>query len=144
MTATPSILIVEDDPAIRSMLLSALRREPLHVEAASDGVEVLEKAREGHFAVVIVDLMMPRMDGFTFIEELQKLRGEPRPIVFVMTAYDEAMLRRLEPGSVHAFIRKPFDISMFVDVIRDCADAVAEVGEPYLPPLGIAREDNVC
>ena len=144
MTATPSILIVEDDPAIRAMLLSALRREPLRVEAAADGIEALERMRAGIFALVIVDLMMPRMDGFTFIKELRALRLDPRPVVFVMTAYDDAMLYRLEPGCVHAFIRKPFDLALLVELVRDCADAITEVDQPFLPPLGIAREDNVC
>jgi CheY-like chemotaxis protein len=143
MTVLP-ILIVEDDPAIRSMLASALRREALPVETAADGVEALEKVRAGDFALVIVDLMMPRMDGFTFVDELQKLRKQLRPIVFVMTAYDDAMLHRLEAESVHAYIRKPFDVSELVDLIRDCADAAAGAAEPYLPPLGIVREDNVC
>lgn len=142
MTA-PSILIVEDDLAIRTMLLSALRREPLHVETAADGLEALEKVKQGDFAVAIVDLMMPRMDGFAFLEELQKIRKLLRPIVFVMTAYDDAMLHRLQPGSVHAFIRKPFDIGLLVELIHDCADAVTGIDEPYLPPYGIAREDNL-
>jgi CheY-like chemotaxis protein len=143
MSLAPAILIVEDDPTIRGMLVSALRREPLHVESAVDGVEALEKLRAGNFAVIIVDLMMPRMDGFTFVEEAQRLRKQPRPIVFVMSAYDDAMLHRLEADCVHAFIRKPFDIALLVDLVHGCAEAVAG-SEPYLPPPELLREDNVC
>ncbi|HKO54635.1 MAG TPA: response regulator [Thermoanaerobaculia bacterium] len=144
LTAVPSILIVEDDPAIRAMLLSALRREPLHVESAVDGVDALQQMKDHHFAVVIVDLMMPRMDGFAFVEELRQLRRGVRPIVFVMTAYDDAMLHRLEPGTVHAYLRKPFDVALLVEMVRDCAEAVTGADEMYVPPEMMIREDNVC
>lgn len=144
MTTLSSVLIVEDDQAIRAMLLSALRREPLHVETAADGLEALEKVRTGTFALVVVDLMMPRMDGFAFLEELQKLRTRLRPIVFVMTAYDDAMLHRLGAETVHAFIRKPFDLGLMVELVRDCADAVSDISEPYVPLPDVAREGNVC
>jgi CheY-like chemotaxis protein len=143
-TAAPSILVVEDDPAIRAMLLSALRRESLHVESAVDGMDGLQKAKEHDFAVVVVDLMMPRMDGFAFVEELRLLRTDLRPIVFVMTAYDDAMLHRLEPGTVHAYLRKPFDVSLLVEMVRDCAEAVDGSEELYIPPPMGTREDNVC
>lgn len=143
--SNPSVLIVEDEPAIRGMLISALRREPLRVETAADGLEALEKARQRDYAVIVVDLMMPRMDGFDFVAALRPLRRNGRPIVIVMTASDEPALRRLESDDVHGFLRKPFDVGMLVDVVRDCADAVqeAETGS-FAPPWLLAGEDSVC
>ncbi|MBV9495486.1 MAG: response regulator [Acidobacteria bacterium] len=68
-------MIVEDEPAIRRMLVTALRREPLRVARAADGVGGLEKVQQCDFAVTVVDLMMPRMDGFDLIAALPSADG---------------------------------------------------------------------
>ena len=117
----PKVLIVEDDPAIRGLLVAALRREPLHVDAAADGVEALERTRDTNYAVIITDLMLPRLDGGGFIDTFNRTRPNHGSVIFVMTAFDEtASLRQLAP-SVHAVIRKPFDVEKLVAMIRECA-----------------------
>src|SRR5207248_10228137 len=90
VTSLPRVLVVEDDAAIRGMLTTALRREPLVVDGAQDGVGALEKLAAETYNVIVVDLMMPRLDGYGFLEAFRHLTLPLRPVVFVMTAYDDA------------------------------------------------------
>lgn len=118
----PGVLIVEDDVAIRNLLTSALEREPLRVDSAPDGVAAIDKVRTTPYSVLLVDLMMPRMNGFAFVEALRELQLPAPPIVIIMTAFDEAALRQLDSTLVHACIRKPFDVPLVVELVRDCAE----------------------
>jgi CheY-like chemotaxis protein len=123
----PGVLIVEDDVAIRNLLTSALEREPLRVDSAADGVAALEKVRVVPYAVLLVDLMMPRMNGFAFVEAVRELGLPAPPVVIVMTAFDEAAIRQLDSTLVHACIRKPFDVPLVVELVRDCAELMTGV-----------------
>ncbi|HKR66981.1 MAG TPA: response regulator [Thermoanaerobaculia bacterium] len=116
----PSVLLVEDDPVIRRMLEVALMRESLRVDTASDGVEALELLAATPYAVLLLDLMMPRMSGFEVLEHLGQ-QQKRQPLVFVISAYDDATLRDLDPRLVHAIVRKPFDLERLVEVVRECA-----------------------
>jgi len=121
----PRTLVVEDDRPIRTLLVTALRRAGLEAEEAADGAEALEVMAGRSFAVVLIDLMMPRMDGFTLIERLGSMGGERRPLVIVMTAFPDMSTHHLDPHVVHAFLRKPFDLGLVVELIRE---AVRELG----------------
>ncbi len=119
--AAPKVLVVEDDTAIRTLVVAALKREPVEVHTASDGLAALECVRANDYAVILLDLMMPRLNGFEFLESLDSVRGEGEPVVLVMTAFDTTSLRRLPPNRVHAVLHKPFDVERVVDLVRDCA-----------------------
>ncbi|HWW59797.1 MAG TPA: response regulator [Thermoanaerobaculia bacterium] len=129
MTSLPSVLVVEDDPAIRSLLTAALTRQPLNVDSAHDGVAALERLACTDYVVVILDLMMPRMNGYAFLDALREVRPGARPVVLVMTAGDHAQFGSLDPELVHACIRKPFDVHAVVDTIRGCAEIMSGVFE---------------
>jgi two-component system cell cycle response regulator len=132
---TPRVLVVEDDPAIRSLLTIALRREGIAVDGVSDGLCALEKLTESRYDVLLVDLMMPRMDGFTLLATLEKLPLDPRPIVFVMTAYDDSVFGKLDATVVHGVLRKPFDVELVAVTVRDCAVLLQE----HVPPAAPVR-----
>ena len=120
---SPKVLIVEDDSAIRTLLVAALRREPLEVHMASDGMAALDCVGEHDFAVILLDLMMPRLNGFDFIDAFAALRPSATPVVIVMTAFDKGILGRLDASRVHAILHKPFDMERVVDMVRDSAVA---------------------
>lgn len=117
----PKVLVVEDDAAIRTLVVAALKREPIEVHTAQDGVAAMECMRANVYAVILLDLMMPRLNGYEFLENLDAVRGDSRPIIIVMTAFDSASLRRLPANRVHAVLHKPFDVERVVDLVRDCA-----------------------
>jgi DNA-binding response OmpR family regulator len=134
-----AILIVEDDPLIRRLLASALARERLLVHTASDGVEARELLGRMDYAIVLLDLMMPRVNGFEVLETMRGI-GPRRPLVFVLTAYDRGRTEGLDAQLVQAVVRKPFDLETLVPIVSECAQiwsrqhGECEVIAPPPPP----------
>src|SRR5690349_22199957 len=123
----PKVLIVEDDQPIRTLLVAALRREPLEIHTAPDGLVALELVRANDYAVILLDLMLPRVNGFEFLDGMEELkRPGANPVTIVMTAFDSAAIKSLGAMRVQAILHKPFDIERVVEMIRDCALLHAE------------------
>lgn len=105
--SNPKILVIDDDPKLASLLVEYLGGRGLLVEQASNGQEGLEKRKSGSFDLVILDVMMPGMDGFETLKELRKESGIP---VIMLTARTEDFDRivGLELGA-DDYINKPFN-----------------------------------
>jgi DNA-binding response OmpR family regulator len=134
------VLVVEDDDAIRTLLVAALRREPFEVDSANDGAAALQMTRDVEYAVIVLDLMMPRVNGFQFLDAFQAKDPRPRSVIFVVTAFDDAQVAKLPASSVHAIIRKPFDVTQLVTMIREVAamwhaQTTSAALEPLTPTL---------
>ena len=103
------ILIVDDDESVWDLLYYIVRREGFIVEKASDGEEALSKAKILHPALILLDLMLPKLGGFEILRELQEGDTADIPIVIVtsrcMDRSTEEMLKR-EPN-VKDFLEKP-------------------------------------
>lgn len=121
MSALPRVLLVEDEDAIRALLLAALRREPFEVDAAADGAQALQLTRTTEYAVIVLDLMMPRLNGFDFLDAFHAALPAARSVVIVLTAFDDTMIGKLRPDRVHAIVRKPFDVAQLVSMVREVA-----------------------
>jgi CheY-like chemotaxis protein len=110
------VLVVDDDPAIRGLVADALRGEGYAVDLAAHGREALDAMRAQKPATVILDLMMPVMDGFSFMEACHKEElCRDVPIVVISAAQDA--LRQLSDVPVHACIQKPFDLENLVRTV---------------------------
>ena len=107
---TPRILIVDDDSSIRTMLSVIASRAGVRSDVASDGLEAVEKLDGNAYDLIILDLSMPRMNGFDLIHHLRD--RDPRPAVIVLTA--SPPLHDLDPTVVHCIVHKPFDLSTFM------------------------------
>jgi CheY-like chemotaxis protein len=117
------VLVVDDEPAIRALVAKIVERAGFSVDVAADGQEAVEKVGKSDYAVIVLDLMMPAMSGYEFVEFLQQ-RGGKRPSVIVITAAAEASLtRQLDPSVVHSIVRKPFDINVLADLVTAAASA---------------------
>lgn len=115
---TRKVLVVDDDEPIRSLIVRLLARRGLTPDTAVDGEHALEKIRTGNYALILLDLMMPKRSGF---DVLAALRDERRFLpVIVISAEREHRTRDLDPYLVTAVIRKPFDI----DVVAEIAAAI--------------------
>lgn len=121
MPAVPKVLVVEDDDAIRALLIAALRREPFDIHAAVNGAEALNMTRVTEYAVILLDLMMPMLNGIEFLEAFHEAAPQSRTVIFIMTAGDDAAVRRLPPNLVHGIVRKPFDVPQLVAMVREVA-----------------------
>lgn len=114
------ILVVDDDDAIRHMVERVLRREKYDVESARDGYEAIEKLSRNEYGTILLDLMMPRVDGHGVLEFLERHRKAPKPRVIVMTANlpgaDVAKARK----PIFRILSKPFDIRELIAHVREC------------------------
>ena len=114
-TREKRILVVEDDDAIRALLFTVLRRRGFKVDTSSNGANALEKLNVCAYSLILLDVMMPVMDGYSFLQELEKLKPVHRPLVIVLTAGGTP--RQLNAEIVAGTVRKPFDIPLLVDTV---------------------------
>ena len=112
------ILVVDDDDAIRMMVERVLRREHFEVESARDGYEAIEKLTRNDYGTVLLDLMMPRVDGHGVLRFIEQL---PKPArVIVMTANTQGGGEAAEARPVFRVLSKPFDIQELISHVREC------------------------
>jgi DNA-binding response OmpR family regulator len=131
------ILIVDDDDPIRALLMTVLRRRSFRADAARNGVEALERLATCHYTLVVLDLMMPRMNGYELLDHLSRLPSTTRPLVLVLTAGLEQ--RNFDAGLVIGTMQKPFDIELLVDTVSGCLLASERREQPDSCPEAFAR-----
>ncbi|MFZ2490078.1 MAG: response regulator [Thermoanaerobaculia bacterium] len=120
----PRALIVEDDPAIRRLVEKLLRRQDLDIDVAADGRTAVEKLRTERYSVLVLDLMIPEINGFEVIECI-KSEGIKIPVA-VVSAVSQQALTQLDLDIVKVVIGKPFDVDelsrAIVQLCRDVSD----------------------
>lgn len=119
------VLVIDDDPGMRKMLGAALRRESFVVDEAADGLSALERFRLQLPDLIVLDVQMPGMDGFTTCRALRSMPGGRTLPIMVMTGSDEpdAVARAYEAGATD-FISKPFHPRLLQDRVRFLLRAV--------------------
>jgi len=113
MTRKPQLLIVEDEPAIRAGLVDVFVYHGFDVEALADGREGLARALRGRFDMVLLDVMLPGLDGFSICAELRE-RDRDLPIVMLTAkSADEDVIHGLALGA-DDYVAKPFSVAQLV------------------------------
>ena len=116
------ILVADDDPVILRLLEVNLGLEGFEVETAARGEEALTKARESHPALILLDVMMPGLNGWDVAREL---KADPDtadvPVVLLSARTQEEDRRRGQELGADAYITKPFDPSELAETIRRLA-----------------------
>ena len=112
--------MVEDDPAIRRLVTMVLAREGYNVEVASDGVEAVLKLGLSDYDAIILDLMMPNLDGFTLMNTMAVSDPERMKRVIVTSAASPNVIKERMSGKPFAVLPKPFDILTLVEQVRAC------------------------
>lgn len=118
-------LIVDDDPAVRDILRVILEHDGWHVTCASDGEQAVQQLGEENFDIIVLDLLMPRMDGAGVLEFMAR-RGDKTPVVVVSGAAS-GQQQQLDPQIVRVRLQKPFEIGELRVILRAIVDTAAQV-----------------
>jgi CheY-like chemotaxis protein len=115
MAADGGVLIVDDDEDLRGMVEMVLNLEGYRVRAAGDGAEALAEVEREMPAVILLDMRMPVMDGWTFATRFRARYGPAAPIV-VLTAAADARQRAQDIGA-EDFLAKPFSLPALLWIV---------------------------
>lgn len=135
------LLVVEDEPDLLAGLARALRKEGYAVDTAADGQDGFEKARDTEYDAVVLDVMLPRMDGWTVLARLRETRKTP---VLMLTARDRTSdrVRGLDTGA-DDYLVKPFDTPELLARLRALIRRTARQAAPGIE-LGDVRIDTAA
>lgn len=112
------VLLVEDEPNIAESLLFILRRAGFEVEATTDGAAALRRLRERAFSALVLDIMLPGMNGLDLLREVRADRTLARLPVMVLTAKGQAKDRKTaEEVGADIFVTKPFSNAEVVEAV---------------------------
>ena len=133
------ILLVEDDPSIREVTAIGLTAAGFAVTTAADGLDGLETFRAAPFELVLLDIMLPRMDGYEVCRQIRRTSTVP---VVMLTARGDTMdvVVGLEAGA-DDYVRKPFDLPELIAriraALRRAGGATEDPGELRIGDLAI-------
>jgi DNA-binding response OmpR family regulator len=130
--ASGRILLVDDEQAVQTLLTYPLRKDGYEVVSAQDGREALDRFAEQRFDLVVLDIMMPRLDG---IEVCRRLRARSQVPIIMLTAKDDEIdkVLGLEMGA-DDYITKPFSVREFRSRVRAALRRSEMGGGPRLAP----------
>lgn len=129
MDKQPVVIVVDDDPDILDAITTILSTQPYSLVTARDGLECLDKVRAQIPDLMILDLLMPKMDGFAVVREL---RENPKhaciPILILTSVREDASRRRyeLETGlamDVQDYVEKPISPQDLLDRVRNLLES---------------------
>lgn len=115
MSAEPTVLVVDDDPDIRESIEELLRSDGLDAAVAANGEEALRVIDQRRIDVILLDLMMPVMDGRQMVEEMRR-RNVRVPVVLLSAGRD---LRRVSQELGLPAVEKPFDLDELLARVRE-------------------------
>ena len=119
-----SVLVVDDEPQVVWVLQFSLEAEGYTTFAARDGVQALSAIAEHHPKLMLLDIMMPAMDGWSVLEQMMELPREERPRVIVVSAMANLRDRaRAAEMGADAFMPKPFNVDDLLGVLHDLEKA---------------------
>lgn len=116
--------MVDDDAAIRILVTRILTKHGFVVDAVPDGAEAIERLLQHDYAVITLDLMMPRIDGYAVVRYLLEHQPATLARVIVMSAFGGSAIQKVCPP-VQRFIEKPFDVQRLLAEAAECGRAAS-------------------
>jgi DNA-binding NtrC family response regulator len=110
------ILIVDDDKAICDYMQTLLERDGFQVKTLNEPTQVEEEVRQGHYHIMILDLMMPGMDGIKVLERVRKVDSDVAVIIFTGYPNLETAVASMKLDAVD-YVKKPFNVDEFREVL---------------------------
>jgi CheY-like chemotaxis protein len=117
------ILVIDDDVAIRTLFDALLKRAGCEVDHAEDGDQGRSKLDgDNGYSAIILDLMMPNLNGLELLDHLSRSKPSMLKKIIVTTGASRTYLERVDTKSIHALIRKPFDIDVLLQAVLTCGE----------------------
>ncbi len=138
MEKTP-LLVVDDDAAIRKLFERIAQRAGFEVDSAKDGVEALEMMQRKPYDIAIVDLMMPRLNGYELLQKIREI--EDPPVLIVASAATDGQEHEFDDTLVRRIIKKPFDIDAVTKILVETATQIASTRAVPAKPIPVALTD---
>jgi DNA-binding response OmpR family regulator len=114
------VLIVDDDPGIRMLLSKFLQREGFETIMAQNGLEGVESAKKLQPDLIIMDVVMPQMDGLTAARLIKFYKPLSEVPILFLTAKDaDKEIELAQEVRAEVYITKPFDVRQVIDVVRE-------------------------
>ena len=118
------ILIVDDEAPVASLLEQALRQEGYEVARADDGMDAMNRIQAFEPDVVVMDVMMPRLDGVQTTRLLRRNRNYRDTVIIALSARTDQPARdAMRDAGANLYMRKPFTIARLVEHVRELLDA---------------------
>jgi len=131
MISEPRVLVIEDNDALRMMLFTILRHQPIGVDTAVTVADALQRVTNCDYALILIDMDVPGAGVF-----LTRFREErPEATSFVLAVRDARTEMYLDPGIVSAVLSKPIEIDTMAELVRECALVVPPPADPLPCPL---------
>lgn len=116
------ILIIDDDPGIRMLLSKFLQKEGYEIILGEDGLEGVELAKKHQPDLILLDVVMPRMDGLTAARLIKFYKPLSNvPIVFLTAKDAEKEIELAQEVRAEVYITKPFDVRQVIQIVKEIA-----------------------
>ena len=138
----PSILIIDDEKAIRKTLTEILGFEGYKIDEASDGEEGLKKFRDKNYDLVLCDIKMPKLDGIEFLEKAKEINSEVPVIIISGHGNIETAVEAVKKGAFD-YISKPPDLNRMLITLRNAMDKKSLVAETKVLKRRVSKVQEI-
>jgi serine/threonine protein kinase len=114
------MLIADDDAAIRRLFETLARREQIEYDTATNGAETIAALKQREYALLFLDIMMPRIDGWGVLDYLRTRAKARVPSLFIITAFSDQNVSAADSEIVSGIIYKPIDADEIAALMREC------------------------
>ncbi|HUZ59623.1 MAG TPA: sigma-54 dependent transcriptional regulator [Hanamia sp.] len=138
----PSILIIDDEKAIRKTLTEILGFEGYKIDEAADGEEGLKKFKEKNYDLVLCDIKMPKLDGIEFLEKAKEINYETPIIIISGHGNIETAVEAVKKGA-YDYISKPPDLNRMLITLRNAMDKTTLVAETKVLKRKVSKVQEI-
>jgi len=125
MVSKGSVLVVDDEINLCRILGAKLAKSGYNVVAVHDGQQAVEKVRESEYDVVLLDLILPKMDGLSALAEIRRVRDHV-PVIVMTACESSEVMEEARSHGITAYVNKPFDLDNLVALVRETSRSHSE------------------
>lgn len=115
---TKKILIIEDNELNMKLFFDILTYQKYDTEKSFDGLEAYQKIKENDYDLIILDLQLPKLDGFSLIEKLKKENIKLPPVIIVSACAMDSDKQKAKQYNINDYLTKPIDINNFIKTVK--------------------------